>query len=150
MNSKKPKAIAAKRKTHPSHADPETIRAMAKVVPTKPLGILEPMSAREISTRKVNLCAQIHRWRTVADSLCYCFFVPWTYGEIVRLVNATTGWNISMFELMLLGERAMTMGRAFNIREGFTLADDRLPKRFFPAHEGYLRGGSADDRQPLR
>ncbi len=106
----------------------------------KPLGILEPMPANELSTRKVNLFAQLHRWRTLQDSVSYCYFVPWTHEEVYRLVNATTGWNTTVEELMLVGERAITMGRAFNVREGFTHADDTLPKRFFsPPLKGALR-----------
>lgn len=113
----------------------------------RPLGILEPMPANELSVRKVNHFAQFHKWRTVADSLCQCIFVPWSYDEMVQLVNATTGWNVSLEELMLQGERAITMGRAFNVREGFTPADDRLPKRFFspPTRGSLAEKGQAID-----
>ncbi|HEX9015923.1 MAG TPA: aldehyde ferredoxin oxidoreductase family protein [Chloroflexota bacterium] len=105
----------------------------------KPLGILEPMPANEISTRKVNLFTQLHKWRLLQDSISYCYFVPWTYDQIVQLVRATTGWETSIEELMLVGERAITMGRAFNVREGFTPKDDSLPKRFFsPPKKGSL------------
>jgi len=105
----------------------------------KPLGIMEPMPANELSTRKVYAFTQLHKWRTAQDSLCYCYFVPWRYNEVVELVNATTGWNTSLEELMLVGERAITLGRAFNVREGFTPADDSLPKRFFsPPRNGAL------------
>jgi len=112
----------------------------------KPLGILEPMPANELSTRKVNLFAQLHRWRTFQDSACYCYFVPWTHEQIVQLVNAVTGWNTTVAELLLVGERAITMGRAFNVREGFTPADDRLPERFFAPP---LRGNLAEKRQAI-
>ena len=96
-----------------------------------PLGILEPMPANELSTRKAHVVAQLHRWRHFSDCASYCFFVPWTYGEMVDLVNATTGWNTTLEELLMVADRAITMGRAFNAREGFTPADDKLPKRFF-------------------
>ncbi len=112
----------------------------------KPLGILEPMPAKELSTRKVNLFAQLHRWRTLQDSVSYCYFVPWTHEEVYRLVNATTGWNTTVDELMLVGERGITMGRAFNVREGFTPADDRLPKRFFSPP---LKGSLAEKQQAV-
>ena len=105
----------------------------------KPLGIYEAIPANELSTRKVHLFAQLHKWRTLQDSVSYCYFVPWRYNEVVELVNATTGWNTSVEELLLVGERAITMGRAFNVREGFTPADDSLPKRFFsPPRTGAL------------
>lgn len=118
----------------------------------KPLGITEPMPASELSVRKVNAFAQLHRWRNFQDSACYCYFVPWRYGEVVELVNATTGWNTSLEELMLVGERAITLGRAFNVQEGFTPDDDRLPKRFFsPPRNGALaEKGQAVDPAKLR
>ena len=112
----------------------------------KPLGILEPMPANELSTRKMNLFAQLHRWRLLQDSVSYCYFVPWTYDQIVQLIRATTGWETSLEELMLVGERAVTMGRAFNVREGFTPAEDRLPKRFFSPP---LKGSLAEKQQAI-
>jgi aldehyde:ferredoxin oxidoreductase len=42
-----------------------------------------------------------------------------------------TGWNASLFELMKAAERGTMMARAFNSREGFTIKDDKLPKRLF-------------------
>ncbi len=112
----------------------------------KPVGVLEPMPADELSTRKAFLFAQLHKWRTFQDSAVYCYFVPWNYDETVRLVNAVTGWNCSAEELMLVGERAVTIGRAFNVREGFTPADDTLPKRFFSPP---LKGSLAQKEQAI-
>lgn len=112
----------------------------------RPLGILEPMPANELSTRKAHMFAQFHRWRTAADSLSYCHFVPWRPHEIVQLVSATTGWNTSLEELLQVGERGITLGRAFNMREGFTPADDSLPKRFF-SHPS--RGALAEKQQAI-
>jgi aldehyde:ferredoxin oxidoreductase len=65
---------------------------------------------------------------------------------LVDYVNAVTGWNMSLFELMKVGERANTLARLFNDREGFTPADDVLPQRL---HEGIGNGalkGSRVDR----
>ena len=112
----------------------------------KPLGILEPVPAKELSTRKVNMYIQGHRWRSVADSAVYCYFAAWRYDEVVDLLNAVTGWNTSVEELMLVGERAITLGRAFNVREGFTPADDTLPRRFFSPP---TKGALADKKQAM-
>lgn len=112
----------------------------------KPLGILEPLALTDLSARKVHLVAQVNRWRHFADSVCYCNLVPWKYDEMIDLVNATTGWNTSLAELLLVGERAITMGRAFNIREGLCPAEDTLPKRFFSPP---LNGNLAEKRQAI-
>ena len=43
------------------------------------------------------------------------------------------------FEVLRVAERTLTMARLFNIREGFTAADDTLPNRFFqPKRNGAL------------
>ena len=42
-------------------------------------------------------------------------------------------------------ERTVTMARAFNMREGFTRADDQLPQRFFqPTTVGALKETAID------
>ena len=56
---------------------------------------------------------------------------------LVDYVNAVTGWNMSLYEMMKVGERANTLARLFNAREGFTPADDVLPQRL---HEGLGNG----------
>ncbi len=50
---------------------------------------------------------------------------------LAEAVEAVTGWNTSLFELMELGERTITMGRMFNIREGLSSKDDNLPDRLY-------------------
>ena len=64
------------------------------------------------------------------------------YGpsQLVELVRATTGWNASLWELMKAGERSLNMMRAFNAREGFTSAEDKLPAKLFEP----LTGGKSD------
>jgi len=44
-----------------------------------------------------------------------------------------TGWETSLFELLKVAEKSNTMARCFNIREGLTSKDDKLPDRFFEA-----------------
>jgi aldehyde:ferredoxin oxidoreductase len=88
---------------------------------------------------------------SLLDSLTLCQFVygpTWClYGpkETVDMVQAVTGWKVSLFELMKLGERRINLMRVFNAREGFNRKDDKLPKKFFkpltgtgPTTETYL------------
>jgi aldehyde:ferredoxin oxidoreductase len=52
---------------------------------------------------------------------------------------------MSLFELMKVGERANTMARIFNTREGFSSFDDTLPHRMFePLQAGALKGKGLD------
>lgn len=50
--------------------------------------------------------------------------------RLVDMINAVTGWNTDITELLTAGERAMTLSRIYNHREGFTERDDLLPERF--------------------
>ena len=76
------------------------------------------------------------------DSLELCQFVwgpGWTlYGpaETVELVKTVTGWDVTVDELMAVGERRLNLMRAFNAREGFDRKDDKLPKKFFKELKG--------------
>lgn len=67
-------------------------------------------------------------------SLCQFIFGHWTIfdlNELVDFVNAVTGWNTNLYELMKIGERRVQIFHAFNQREGFTPADDVLPEKLF-------------------
>lgn len=66
-------------------------------------------------------------------------------NQLVEVVRSVTGWRTSLFELLKAGERAVTMARAFNCREGLTAADDQIPERFFePMRDGTLKGHHVD------
>ena len=74
-----------------------------------------------------------------------CIFVPWTIHNLVDMVRAATGWEYTVHEALQLGERVAAMGRIFNLREGFTAQDDRLPKRMFSGtSEGPLTDAGID------
>jgi aldehyde:ferredoxin oxidoreductase len=84
---------------------------------------------------------------SLINVLDFCLFdmVPefsmYQLDEIVAAVRAVTGWNTSLHELLLWGERGVTMARAFNAREGLGFADDRLPKRLHePLTSGVYKG----------
>lgn len=64
-------------------------------------------------------------------------------------MNAVTGWQYTLFELMLLSDRRLNMMRAFNQREGFNSKDDELPERLFedPLQDKGPSGGRTVDRE---
>jgi aldehyde:ferredoxin oxidoreductase len=102
----------------------------------KPLGIYKAMHATEITHDKVRSYMRLENlWRTMdALGLCLFGYAPrgvMTLDVMVQSINAVTGWNASLFELMKAGERASMIARAFNSREGFSAKDDRLPERLY-------------------
>jgi aldehyde:ferredoxin oxidoreductase len=111
----------------------------------KGLGILEPVSPTDMGEKKVALFKLLDIYWTVFDILGICDFgyVPRSVGtldELLEIICATTGWRITWFELMQVGERSINMARIFNYREGFTSKDDTLPDVFY--HN--FKGGSLD------
>jgi aldehyde:ferredoxin oxidoreductase len=80
----------------------------------------------------------------VIDSAGLCLFTSFalTADDYRDLVNADTGFNYTTDELMKAGERIWNLERLFNIKAGFTKADDTLPKRLLeePVPEGPNKG----------
>jgi aldehyde:ferredoxin oxidoreductase len=102
----------------------------------KPLGIYEPMHATHITAQKVRNYKLLENFWRALDALGLCVFGYAPRGvmpinTMVECVKAVTGWETSLFELMRAGERGTMIARTFNSREGFTIKDDRLPKRLF-------------------
>lgn len=69
----------------------------------------------------------------VMDSLILCKFLRGVfaepYAEWARLLDAVTGWDVDADELHETARRIVLAKRAFNLREGWTRADDTLPER---------------------
>jgi aldehyde:ferredoxin oxidoreductase len=70
----------------------------------------------------------------VMDSLILCKFLrgvfdePWP--EWAALLEPVTGWDVDADELRRTARRIVVAKRLFNLREGWTRAEDRLPERF--------------------
>ena len=67
------------------------------------------------------------------DSLVVCKFAFFGSGEeeYANILSAVTGVDYTSEDLMLAGERIWNIERLYNIRAGFSKADDMLPERFF-------------------
>ena len=106
------------------------------------IDLKDPTPPRSLGAEKVRFAAYTQIFYSMMDSLELCQFVygpTWTlYGprETVEMVQAVTGWDVSLFEMMKVGERRINLMRAFNAREGFSRKDDTLPKKFFKPLQG--------------
>jgi aldehyde:ferredoxin oxidoreductase len=80
----------------------------------------------------------------VIDSLVYCKFANMAVAEefFARTLTAVTGQHFTADDLMKVGERVWNLERLYNLREGFTSADDTLPDRLLndPVAEGPSAG----------
>ncbi|MFC1892429.1 aldehyde ferredoxin oxidoreductase family protein [Chloroflexota bacterium] len=114
----------------------------------RPMGIMEPIPLDEIDPRKVALFKVIHLKEIILDCLVVCQFLPYRHEQVAAITAAVTGWNTGVMEQMKIAERVLTVARLFNVREGFTAADDTLPPRFFqPKSDGALADKALD---PIR
>ena len=105
----------------------------------RPLGILDAPALFDIGPRKVALFKAIHSKRIWYDALVMCLFLPYGFQQTTDLLSAVTGWETTVTEQMKVADRILTLARMFNIREGFTAADDTLPLRFYqPKTNGIL------------
>jgi aldehyde:ferredoxin oxidoreductase len=68
-----------------------------------------------------------------------CHFLAYDDDQTAQILNAVTGWGVDAAEMVATAHRGLTLARLFNMREGMTRADDRLPMRFsedLPKHKG--------------
>jgi len=93
------------------------------------LGVLEPMPATWLGPEKVRAVIYGTLRQHLDNCLCLCNFLPYRNDQVVEAVRAVTGWDTNVWELWKAAERLVTLARAFNVRQGFTPADDRLPPR---------------------
>jgi len=115
-----------------------------------PVGILKGVPARDLSPKKVSWFIYNQHIYSFLNSLSMCFFTAgparlFRLNDVVKMVHYTTGWETSLFEMMLLGERTTTLARLFLTREGLSRKDDTLPDRMFePLESGSLTGEKLD------
>lgn len=111
------------------------------------IGINKQLEPQTLTPEKVTFARTTQYLYSALDSLNLCQFVfgpAWQlYGpdQMVELVNAVTGWDTDIDELLALGERRINLQRAFNAREGMNREDDALPEKFF---KKALEGGASD------
>jgi aldehyde:ferredoxin oxidoreductase len=123
--------------------------------PMGPLGLIEPVKTMDLGPRKVRAFYLMQQVWSLYNSVGMCDFVgaplnALTLERLVDYVNSVTGWNMSLYEMMKVGERNNTLARLFNCREGFTPADDVLPRRLHePLGNGALKGERVDPDQFL-
>jgi aldehyde:ferredoxin oxidoreductase len=118
------------------------------------LGMLEPVDRMDLGPRKVHAFVVAQQVWSLYNSIGMCDFVGMPIGalkleELRDYINAATGWNTSIFELLKVGERANTLARIYNNREGFNTGDDTLPPRLFEGLQNGKLKGVAIDRGEL-
>jgi aldehyde:ferredoxin oxidoreductase len=97
---------------------------------------------------QIKFVIDTQNFTAIGDSMTMCRFVmEQGFGirlneDHLRLINAVTGWGLSLDELTGMAERIVTMERLFNCREGFDRSKDTLPHRVMeePVPDGPAKG----------
>ncbi len=112
------------------------------------VGFTEPMERRSLGPDKVRYARRTQQFYSAMDSVNVCQFVygsAWQlFGpqELRDMIAGVTGWaDISIDELLLVGERRVNMMRAFNAREGIDREQDKISDKLF---KKALKGGKSD------
>ncbi len=109
---------------------------------------LHPLPAADLSADKVRLLVVQSNWMHYWDSVVMCHFLPYSPQQMTEMTNAVTGWEMTPQDYLQVGERAATLGRVYNLREGWNSEGDRLPARFFEKFSGGpLAGVGLDPEQ---
>jgi len=147
----------------PMH-DPRAMTGMAIVYATSPRGACHnqsdyfmvemgnslselglPMTERFKDDGKAAYVARHQDWRTVTNSLVACFYAATPPSTFVDLLREATGEDRSLEDVLLAGERAWNLKRLFNLRLGWTRADEKLPKLLLePLADGGQEGHVPD------
>ena len=113
------------------------------------LGLFEPQPKSSLNSEKVRFALYTQQLYSALDSISLCQFVwgpAWQlYGpnQMVELVRAVSGWEVSLWELMKVGERRLNMLRAFNDREGVGAEADTVPPKLLIPLQGGRSNGVA-------
>ena len=123
-------------------AEHDTVFSRPNIAPE--IGIIDPVDRFSL-TRQMNRIVKTQNLWALVDSLILCKFVApvraMTLTEMVEMTNQAVGRDYTIDEMLVVGERAVNIGRAFNAREGFTKKDDRLPSRLYqPLEKGPSAG----------
>lgn len=94
-------------------------------VEARDLGI--PSGDRLENEGKGEVAAKSQSYRAFFDCLIMCHFAIVPNETILRLLSLATGNSLRVEEILLIGSRAVTLKRIFNLGCGLTPMDDRLP-----------------------
>ncbi len=90
-------------------------------------GMIDPAQVVE----KARMFVDFEDRLNIYDTLVFCRFyrdvIHWE--ELIKIIYFLTGERYGVADLRAMAGRIQTMTRLFNLREGATMADDKLPKR---------------------
>jgi len=117
----------------------------------KQLGLDHPPAELELNDEMVRFAYVTQCLYSCLDSLNICQFIfgaGWQLydpDQLVETVHAITGWDVTIAELLKVGEKRINLMRVFNQRTGVGADADQLPKKLFQPLVGGKSDGQALD-----
>jgi len=112
-------------------------------------GILEPVKD-DFGPKRMSLFKLTSSISMITDCMVLCIMPMISNEQKAELLKAVTGWNTGWVEMLQVAERIITINRLFNLREGFTAADDEFPARYYePKGNGALSAKATLDRATM-
>ena len=93
-----------------------------------------PVALKRFDTEgKGRLVARTQDYSCLMDSITACLFLTLAPGiqpsHFLHVFSSATGWDMTLDEFMLAGERIHNLKRMFSVRRGISRKDDILPTR---------------------
>jgi aldehyde:ferredoxin oxidoreductase len=99
---------------------------------------------RDVGPEAAVLAVETEDKAAIMDSLILCKFLRGVFvdyfAEAAEMLRLITGWDVTDKELRATAQRIVTAKKEFNVRAGWTPAEDTLPQRM-------LNGPLPDDTQ---
>ncbi|MFN2290624.1 MAG: aldehyde ferredoxin oxidoreductase family protein [Anaerolineae bacterium] len=110
----------------------------------EPIG---PVDRESLGEDKMQIFYHELNWSHFQDCALICMFYCYDYEHLAEALSGVTGLEYGIADILAIGERAQTLSRLFNLREGFIADDDELPKRVMTAFdEGPIEGSGISDQ----
>ena len=125
--------------------EPRSLKTMALGLAVTPRGACHNRSSAyeadfsdrvdrlSVDETRGRIAAESEDFEAVLDSLIWCKFLRKAfhdfYEESAQVYSMVTGWEMTASDLRRCGERISNLKKLFNIREGWSRADDTLPPR---------------------
>ncbi len=140
----------------PAGYDPRVLKGMGLTFGTSPRGAchlrttfykpeLSGLIPPDQIEEKAEMLVDYENRLNIFDTLTLCRFYRdlYSWDELEHTLEMVTGIKRSKEELQAIAAHIATMTRQFNIQEGLSSEDDRLPKRFHK--EALAEGGSLSE-----
>jgi aldehyde:ferredoxin oxidoreductase len=100
-----------------------------------------PVPRDVLNEDKMQIFLHDVNWKHFQDCACNCHFYCYEYHHLAEALSGVTGVEYGIQDILAVGARAQALSRLFNLREGFTAANDVIPRRVMQAFEtGPLQG----------